>query len=268
MISKGRILVVDDDKLLCESLRVRLEQDGFQVSVASNGGEALARADHYAPDLVILDIELPDSDGLDIGRVLRRKRPVPLIFLTGRTSEIDKVSGLAVGDDYITKPFSLIELEARIGAVLRRSQLTSQTLLPDVIDLGGIWLDTKGHQVSVRGQAVELSPKEFDLLYLLMSHAGQVVSTNEILSTVWGAEYLGAHELVWVHISWLRQKLGTAQQRPRLIRNVRGVGYRFVTEGARTAELRSEGQRSGNGRLQTVSAVHLFPKRQIAAEES
>ncbi len=267
MISKGRILVVDDDKLLCESLRIRLEHDGFQVSVASNGGEALSRADHHTPDLVILDIGLPDSDGLDIGRALRRKRPVPVIFLTGRTSEIDKVSGLALGDDYVTKPFSLIELEARIGAVLRRSQPASQTLLPDVVELGDIRLDTTSHQVSVRGQAVELSPKEFDLLYLLMSHAGQVVSTNEILSTVWGPEYLGAHELVWVHISWLRQKLGTDPQGPHLIRNVRGVGYRFVPEGARSAELQSEGQRLGDGHLQTVSAGQVCPERQIAAEE-
>lgn len=227
MKGKGHILVVDDDDLTRESLRVRLEHDGYQVSVAATGNTAIASASHNPPDLVVLDIGLPDRDGLSVCRALQREpRAMPVIFLTGRSSEIDKVSGMALGDDYVTKPFSLIELEARIGMVLRRTQPRPGNS-PEVIEMGGIRLDTKSHQVIVRGQPIELSPKEFDLLHLLMRQAGEALAANEILSKVWGPEYAGAHELVYVHISWLRQKLCLDPHNPKLIHTVRGVGYRF-----------------------------------------
>jgi DNA-binding response OmpR family regulator len=231
MSGKAHILVVDDDDLLRESIRVRLEQDGFWVSVAATGKTALSAASRNPPDLVILDVGLTDSDGLDICRALQREHPaVRVIFLTGRSSEIDKVSGLALGDDYVTKPFSMIELEARIGTVLRRTREASQHLRTSVIEMGGIRLEPASRQMMVRGQLIELSLKEFDLLHLLMSRAGEVLTTNEILSAVWGPEYLGAHELVYVHVSWLRQKLGDNPRHPKLLHTVRGVGYRFMPE--------------------------------------
>jgi DNA-binding response OmpR family regulator len=231
MNGKAHILVVDDDDLLRESVRVRLEQDGFRVSVAATGNIALNVASRNLPDLVILDIGLTDSDGLDICRALQRDHPaVRIIFLTGRSSEIDKVSGLAMGDDYVTKPFSMIELEARIGTVLRRTREDSQHLQASVMEVGEIRLEPASHQVTVRGLLIELTPKEFDLLHLLMSRAGEVLTTNEILSLVWGPEYIGAHDLVYVHVSWLRQKLCDNPRHPKLLHTVRGVGYRFIPE--------------------------------------
>jgi DNA-binding response OmpR family regulator len=231
MNGKAHILVVDDDDLLRESVRVRLEQDGFRVSVAATGNIALNVASRNLPDLVILDIGLTDSDGLDICRALQRDHPaVRIIFLTGRSSEIDKVSGLAMGDDYVTKPFSMIELEARIGTVLRRTREDSQHLQASVMEVGEIRLEPASHQVTVRGLPIELTPKEFDLLHLLMSRAGEVLTTNEILSLVWGPEYIGAHDLVYVHMSWLRQKLCDNPRHPKLLHTVRGVGYRFIPE--------------------------------------
>jgi DNA-binding response OmpR family regulator len=229
--SKAHILVVDDDDLLRESIRVRLEQDGFRVSVAATGNIALSTASRNPPDLVVLDIGLTDSDGLDICRALQRElTAVRVIFLTGRSSEIDKVSGLALGDDYVTKPFSVIELEARIGTVLRRTLESSQRLQKSVIEMGEIRLDPVSHQVMVHGRPIELTPKEFDLLHLLMSRAGEMLTPNEILSAVWGPEYTGAHELVYVHVSWLRQKLGDDPHHPKLLHTIRGVGYRFMPE--------------------------------------
>lgn len=229
MPGKGHILIVDDDDLLRESVRARLEQDGYRVTVAANGATAITAALRNPPDLVLLDIGLPDSDGLDICRALQRERALPIIFLTGRNSEIDKVSGLALGDDYVTKPFSLIELEARIGMVLRRTRQAAQSPRGDVIEISGVRLDTLSHQVTVQGAPVDLSPKEFDLLHLLMSRAGEALTANEILSQVWGPEYTGAHELVYVHVSWLRQKLRVNPDDAKLIHTVRGVGYRFLS---------------------------------------
>ena len=231
MVSKAHILIVDDDDLLRESIRVRLERDGFRVSVAATGQLAVASAGHNPPDLAIIDIGLTDSDGLDICRILQRDHPpVRIIFLTGRSSEIDKVSGLALGDDYLTKPFSMIELEARIGAVLRRKQEDIRSPQAAAIEAGGIRIEPASHRVMVNGQPVELTPKEFDLLHLFMSHAGEVLKPNEILSKVWGPEYIGAHDLVYVHISWLRQKLGDDPRHPKLFHTVRGIGYRFTAE--------------------------------------
>ena len=229
-MSRGHILVVEDDDLLCDSVSVCLEQDGYHVVRAATGEAAIASAHRHPPDLVILDLGLPDSDGFDVCRALQRDRPVPVIFLTGRSSDIDKVSGLALGDDYVTKPFSMVELEARVGAVLRRTRQVDLAAQPSIIEAGGIQLDAISHQVMVRGQVAELAPKEFDLLHLLMSHPGKALTLDEILDAVWGPEYIGAHELVYVHMSWLRQKICLDPQHPRLVQTVRGVGYRFTPE--------------------------------------
>jgi DNA-binding response OmpR family regulator len=224
-------LVVEDDDLLRDSIGACLEQDGYQVVPAMTGQAAIAIAHHHPPDLAILDLGLPDSDGFDVCRALLRDRPVPVIFLTGRSSDIDKVSGLALGDDYVTKPFSMVELEARVGAVLRRTRQVNLAPHAGVIEAGGIQLDTISHQVMVRGQLVELAPKEFDLLHLLMSHPGKAFTLDEILDTVWGSEYIGAHDLIYVHINWLRQKICVDPRHPQLVQTVRGVGYRLALEG-------------------------------------
>lgn len=231
MNSKAHILVVDDDDLMRESIRVRLEQDGFKVSVAATGAIALAVAARIPPDLVLLDIGLPDSDGLDICRAMQRDHPsVSVIFLTGRSSDIDKVSGLALGDDYVTKPFSMIELEARIGVALRRMRENNPSPVTSDIEIGGLRLDPVGHQVWLHDQPVILTPKEFDLLHFFMSRPGEMLTPNEILTAVWGPEYTGAHELVYVHVSWLRQKINDNPRHPKLLHTVRGVGYRFMLE--------------------------------------
>ena len=231
MNDKAHILIVDDDDLLRESIRVQLERDGFKVSVAATGNIALSTAARNPPDLVILDRGLPESDGLDICRALQDNHPaLRVIFLTARSSDVDKVSGLALGDGYVTKPFSIIELEARIGMVLRRTRASSQPVQATVLEMGGIRLDPVSHQASACGQTIELTPKEYDLLHLLMSRPGEALTTNEILSTVWGPEYIGAHELVYVHVSWLRQKICDDPRHPKLLHTVRGVGYRFMPE--------------------------------------
>ena len=215
------ILVAGYRELLTEHIRTRLERDGFRVSVAENIDQALVLTEHCVPDLVVMDLRLADSNRLDIYRALRLWRLAPVIFLTGDTDELDKVSLLASA---VTKP-------------------------------GEIWLDEPSHRVSVRGQVVQLTPKEFALLRLLKNHAGQVVSTDEILSTIWGQQYIGARELVWVHISWLRQKLGIDPRYPHLIHNIRGVGYRFIPEESDSSEFRSDRHRSGEGIGQVVAGI-------------
>jgi DNA-binding response OmpR family regulator len=231
-MSRGLVLVVEDDDLLQDSIGACLEQDGYQVVRAATGQAAIVSAHRHPPDLVILDLGLPDSDGFDICRALQRDRPVSVIFLTGRSSDVDKVSGLALGDDYVTKPFSMAELEARVAAVLRRTRQADPAAQPGLIETRDIQLDTISHQVVVRGRPVELAPKEFDILRLLMSHPGKAFTLDEILDAVWGSEYIGAHDLVYVHINWLRQKICVDPRHPQLVRTVRGVGYRLAPEGS------------------------------------
>ena len=229
-MNRVHILIVDDDDLLRKTLGADLQQNGYTVGLAATGSAALAYAEHQLVDLVILDIGLPDSDGIDIARMLRRERLMPIIFLTARSSEIDKVQGLLMGDDYVTKPFSLLELEARIVSLLGRIRHERQATSSEVLEIGNVRIDAASHQVIVQGEPIKLSPKEFKLLYLFMSRAGQVLALNEILATVWGEEYVGAHELVHTHVSWLRKKIRAHPTDPELIVTVRGIGYRFVRE--------------------------------------
>ena len=224
------ILIVDDDALLRRSLAFNLEQAGYRTSTAANAEDALARASLDSPDLVLLDIGLPGMDGLDALRHLRQQLNVPVIFLTARRRELDQIVGLELGaDDYVTKPFDIGVLLARIKAVLRRTSAPAESVLhPAPIVTGGIAIDPGGHTVTLDGHTVELSPREFDLLYALALDVGRVVSVDELLARVWGAEFSGESQVVYVHIRWLREKLEDNPSHPRRIVTVRGVGYRLT----------------------------------------
>jgi DNA-binding response OmpR family regulator len=224
------ILLVDDDTLLRRSLTFNLEKAGYRVSPAATAEDALAQARLDPPDLVLLDIGLPGMDGLDALRSLRQQADVPVIFLTARRRELDQVLGLELGaDDYVTKPFDIDVLLARIKAVLRRAAPTAaQAPAPTPLAVGDLTIDPAAHTVTAGGRTVELSPREFDLLHALAMEAGRVVSVDDLLSRVWGAEYVGEPQVVYVHVRWLREKLEEDPGRPRRIITVRGRGYKLV----------------------------------------
>ncbi len=225
----GKILLVDDDALLRRSLKYRLEHEGYLISTTDSGEEALVLARRDRPDLIVLDIGLPDANGLDVARTLQREMNVPIIFLTGRAEEADVVAGLELGaEDYVTKPFGRRELLARIRVVLRRVA-RAPTAAPDAaLEVGDVWLDPKGHVVRVRGKRVELPPKEFELLRLLLANAGTVLASDYLLNAVWGEEFAGAVQILYVYIGWLRERIEVDPRKPRYIQTVRGVGYKFV----------------------------------------
>ena len=226
----ARILVVDDDALVRRSLKYRLEREGYTVTIAETGDEALAFARRDQPDLIVLDIGLPDRDGLDVARIIQREMNVPIIFLTGRGRETDVVVGLELGaEDYVTKPFRMRELLARIRVVLRRATQAVVSTPEESLAVGDIWLDPKAHEVRVRGKPVELPPKEFELLRLLMANARTVLPTNYLLDAVWGDDFSGAVQVLYVHIGWMREHIEDDPRRPRYIQTVRGVGYKFST---------------------------------------
>jgi DNA-binding response OmpR family regulator len=229
----AHILLVDDDALLRRSLAFNLEQAGYRVSAADDAEDALAIAARDRPDLVLLDIGLPGMDGLDALRHFRARMNVPVIFLTARRRELDEVLGLELGaDDYITKPFDLDVLLAHVKAVLRRARRaeTSPPVEPGPLVVGDLTVDAAAHSVTVGGRPVDLPPREFDLLHTLALAAGWVISTDELLARVWGAEYEGEPQVVYVHIRWLRQKLEADPHHPRRILTVRGVGYKLEPE--------------------------------------
>jgi DNA-binding response OmpR family regulator len=226
------ILLVDDDALLRRSLAFNLEQAGYRVSASANAEDALALARRDRPDLVLLDIGLPGMDGLDALRQFREQVQVPVIFVTARRRELDEVLGLELGaDDYVTKPFDLDVLLARIRAVLRRSE--RQGTGPDKpapLTVGDLTIDPLAHTVTVGGRPVSLAPREFALLHALALEAGQVIATGDLIARVWGAEYEGEPQVVYVHIRWLREKLERDPAHPRRILTVRGVGYKLQPE--------------------------------------
>jgi DNA-binding response OmpR family regulator len=226
------ILLVDDDALLRRSLVLNLEEAGYRASASANAEEALALAARDRPDLVLLDIGLPGMDGLDALRHFQSRIGVPVIFLTARRRELDEVLGLQMGaDDYITKPFDKDVLLARIKTVLRRFARTEapvpagQEEAPLVV--GDLVIDTAAHTVTVAGQPIEVTPLEFDLLHVLTENAGHVLSVDDLLNRVWGEEYVGQPQVVYVHIHWLRERLEEDPQNPRRIVTVRGVGYKL-----------------------------------------
>jgi DNA-binding response OmpR family regulator len=224
------ILLVDDDALMRRSLAFNLEQAGFHASPAASAEDALALARQNPPDLVLLDIGLPGMDGLDAIRRFKEQFHVPVIFVTARRRNLDEVLGLELGaDDYITKPFDVDVLIAHIKAVLRRNEISAPQPAPaSPLNVGDLTIDPSGHTISISGKVVELSPKEFSLLHALALEPGRVRSVDELLASVWGAEFVGQPQVVYVHIRWLREKLETDPEHPKRILTVRGVGYKLV----------------------------------------
>jgi len=233
-----RILVVDDEPHIVELVRYNLEREGFQVTVAYDGREALRRARAEQPDLIVLDLMLPYVDGLEVCRTLRRESTVPILVLTAKDGELDRVLGLETGaDDYVTKPFSPRELVARVRAILRRARPEGQAGVPQArLAAGDLVLDPNTREVFLAGRPVELTTKEFDLLRLLMAHPNRVFSRDALLEHVWGYDYFGSTRTVDMHISRLRDKIEDDPASPTFIVTVRGVGYKFkVPEPSRRA---------------------------------
>jgi DNA-binding response OmpR family regulator len=226
------ILLCDDDALLRRSLAFHLEEAGYHVHTSATAEDALEFAKSNPPDLVILDIGLPFMDGLDALRELKINQDLPVIFLTARRRELDEVVGLELGaDDYITKPFDVDVLLAHIKAVLRRSTgiLTSDKKSEKIL-IGDLIIDPGSHTVSCSDQELDLPPREFDVLLTLAQSPNKVISTEELLMLVWGAEYVGQPQVVYVHIRWLRKKLEKDPNHPTRILTVRGVGYKLVQQ--------------------------------------
>lgn len=224
-----RILLVDDEPLITDSLTYSLMREGFEVKAVGDGPDALEMLNEYSPDLVVLDIMLPSMSGIEVCRRIRSKSTVPVIMLTARTEEIDRVLGLEVGaDDYLAKPFSFRELLARIRSILRRVELDRQTAQLEPIIIGNISLDPIARRVFRREQEVQLSAREFDLLSALIKSAGRAISREELLAEVWGGDWIGDPRTLDVHVRWLRLKIEDDPASPRYIQTVRGHGYRFA----------------------------------------
>jgi DNA-binding response OmpR family regulator len=225
------ILVVDDEPTLRETLAEALDADGFRVVTAADGGEALLLFREQRPDLVILDLMLPELSGVEVCRIIRRESGVPILMLTAKSSEIDKVLGLELGaDDYVTKPFSLRELSARIRALLRRIEQPAVEG-PATLGLGDLTVDLAGHRLLRDGVPVPVKPKVFELLAFLLRHPGQVFSREQLLEQVWGYDYAGETRTVDVHVHWLRSEIEADPATPELLQTVRGVGYVFRRPG-------------------------------------
>ncbi len=235
---RSRVLVVEDEEAYVDALTVGLTREGFDVSVARTGAEALAVFDECAPDIVLLDLMLPNVSGLDVCRELRSRSSVPIIMVTAKSAEVDTVVGLEVGaDDYVTKPYRIRELIARIRALLRRDELiraeTGRTasapedVAEEAIVVGDISLDTAKHEVVIRGEEVSLPLKEFELLHYLMANAGRVLTRDALIERIWGYDYVGDTKTLDVHIKRLRAKVEEEPSRPASIVTIRGLGYKF-----------------------------------------
>jgi len=225
------ILLVDDDVLMRRSLAFHLEQAGFRVSTAASAEDALVKIKQETPSLVLLDIGLPGMDGLDALRSLKSQYEIPVIFLTARRRDLDEVLGLELGaDDYITKPFDVDVLVAHIKAVLRRFEASQPAAVPSqaVLTVGDLVIDPVSHQCSLAGRQINLAPREFDLLYALASEPNHVISVDDLLNRVWGAEFFGQPQVVYVHIRWLREKIEHDPQNPERLVTVRGIGYKLI----------------------------------------
>ena len=223
-----RILIVEDEPSFSEALEFLLGKEGFSVVTAATGTEALRKFDQGGIDLVLLDLMLPEISGTEVCRQIRTKSRVPIIMLTAKDSEVDKVVGLEIGaDDYVTKPYSSRELVARIRAVLRRNSGEGIENEPGVMTVNGIRMDIDRHQVSVNGIPVSLPLKEFELLEFLMRNAGRVLTRMQLIDRVWGSDYVGDTKTLDVHIKRLRAKIETDPANPTLIQTVRGLGYKM-----------------------------------------
>ncbi|MEM7125148.1 MAG: response regulator transcription factor [Chloroflexota bacterium] len=225
----SKILIIDDDRLITEPLERTLKGHGYQVTVANNGSSGLNEAIHGKPDLVVLDIMMPEIDGWTVCRELRQQSNVPILMLTALGEEVDRILGLELGaDDYLTKPFSSRELLARIKAMLRRIELDRAVPPNSVITIRDIELNLNTRQVTNGNIELNLRHKEFELLSLLMSKAGNAIPRSEIFDWVWGTDWIGDTRTLDVHIRWLREKLEPNPAKPLYIQTVRSVGYRFI----------------------------------------
>ena len=222
-----RVLVVEDEESFSDPLAYMLRKEGYEVAIAATGPDALAEFDRYGADLVLLDLMLPGVSGTDVCRQLRQRSNVPVIMLTAKDSEVDKVVGLEIGaDDYITKPYSSRELLARVRAVLRRGAEGPDVASP-VLEAGPVRMDVERHVVSVNGAAVDLPLKEFELLEVLLRNAGRVLTRGLLIDRVWGADYVGDTKTLDVHVKRLRGKIEPNPAEPKYLLTVRGVGFKF-----------------------------------------
>ena len=229
MATKRTVLLVEDEESITAPLSEALSREGFEPVIAGTATEALELAVSRSPDLVLLDLGLPDGSGLDVCRELRSRSTVPIIMVTARGEETDRIVGLEVGaDDYVVKPFSAREVVARIRAVLRRTAAPAPTQLDDVVELGEVRVDRARRSATFEGRPLELSRKEFDLLQLLVDNAGAVVKRERLIDEVWDTNWFGSTKTLDVHVSALRKKLGDDPSTPRYIHTVRGVGFRFA----------------------------------------
>jgi DNA-binding response OmpR family regulator len=223
------VLVVDDEQTVRDTVTLRLEQDGHRVIAAADGAEALRQFRTEKPDLILLDLMLPELSGIEITRIIRGESDVPILMLTARDSELDKVVGLELGaDDYVTKPFSLRELQARVRVLLRRREAgpaSASAAGSAQMPIGQVTLDLAGHRVLRDGRAVPIKPKAFDLLAFLARNRGQVFTREQLLERVWGSDYPGETRTVDVHVHWLRAEIEDDPANPQLLETVRGVGY-------------------------------------------
>jgi two-component system response regulator RegX3 len=221
-----RILIIEDEQSYREATAYMLQREGFEVAEAVDGDSGLAEYDRNGADLVLLDLMMPGMPGTEVCRQLRVRGNVPVIMVTARDSEIDKVVGLELGaDDYVTKPFSHRELVARIRAVLRRGQ--DSELLPEVVEVGDVRMDVERHEVQVRGELVRMALKEFELLEVLLRNAGRVMTRGQLIDRIWGADYVGDTKTLDVHVKRLRSKIETEPSSPTRLVTVRGLGYKY-----------------------------------------
>ena len=222
-----RVLVVEDEESFSDALSYMLRREGYEVAIAASGPDALATFDRSGADLVLLDLMLPGLSGSEVCRGLRQRSNVPIIIVTARDSEVDKVVGIELGaDDYVTKPFSSRELVARIRAVLRRGG-EPEDLITNALEAGPVRMDVERHTVAVDGGAVSLPLKEFDLLELLLRNAGRVLTRGQLIDRVWGADYVGDTKTLDVHVKRLRSKIEPDPANPKYLVTVRGLGYKF-----------------------------------------
>ncbi len=229
-----KILLVDDEQTLLQALSYNLSKEGFDVVTAADGAQALSTARSQKPDVIVLDVMLPGMNGMEVCRILRGETTAPILMLTARSDELDRVLGLELGaDEYIVKPVGLRELLARIKAMLRRAQMhESRQATPandgeELVEAGPLVIDAARHLVHWHGQELALRPKEYDLLLYLARNRGRVLTRDSLLSGVWGYDYVGDPRTVDVHIRWLREKLESEPSRPRYIQTVRGTGYKL-----------------------------------------
>ena len=227
-----KVLVVEDEENLVEALRYNLEREGYDVLTAMDGEKGLELAKGGNPDIIILDVMLPRLDGLEVCRILRREINTPILMLTAKGEEVDRIVGLELGaDDYVTKPFSMRELLARVRAMLRRSRMaseaTSASTKNETYTAGDLEVDLSSHTARLGAATLDLKPREFDLLALLVANKGRAISREQILERLWGYDYIGDTRTVDVHVRWLREKIEADPGSPKRIITIRGVGYRF-----------------------------------------